>query len=573
MKSSNELPLQEQGSTPHADHSAAFPPREPAGYADHDGDTNDGSILEDDVARKRGKQAAGRYQPETKWRYNRTIFNQGITAAGTIVYKGTDPETAEHRFLLRHGWFVDGQRRTASKQVTASNASEAERKLGAWVQELRSGRILPRVVLTLGEYVEGPWRTRRLPRLAGSTLKSYDEIWNSRIKPFLGHLRIDQLTRGTVSDWVAKNGSGQTVTLTRRGSNGASFERQIRLSSKPRRVKNAKALLTTILGDLVDDGYLTQTPMPRPPRRKSRKESAEVQEVDNARDEEYWTRDEVAAFWAAGLPVARREQVLKYPRLRTARERRNGQSETRLDIMDPYGATLTFLFGAFGLAFGTRPGEGCAARWEDLEKAEDGWLLHVRASIGVPDADRLAVAGCPAWDRTLTKTGIKARVSDCSGFVDRYLLPFKAVQDDLLAAGKMQNPHGYIFARPDGQFYNPNRIREKWLQLLSGLGLRPITPYGLRHTHATLLLEDGVSINAISERLRHRDVTVTAKVYAHVTARLQQRTAGQVSAAGLVPAPNTASRAESDGAESDELTRVAIPGVLSFRDWRRRKEA
>jgi hypothetical protein len=191
----------------------------------------------------------------------------------------------------------------------------------------------------------------------------------------------------------------------------------------------------------------------------------------------------------------------------------------------------------------------------------------------MPDADLLSVAGCPAWDRTLTKTGVKARVSDCSGFVDRFLLPFKTLQEALVAAGKMQNPHGYIFARRDGQFYNPNRIREKWLQFLFGLGLRPISPYGLRHTHATLLLEEGVSINAISERLRHRDVTVTAKVYAHVTARLQQRTAGQVSVAGLVPAPSTSSRSLADVASGDEPTSAAIPGVVSFEEWRRRKEA
>jgi integrase len=299
-------------------------------------------------------------------------------------------------------------------------------------------------------------------------------------------------------------------------------------------------------------------------------------------EDQYWTREEVLEFWRKGLPVARGEAVLKYPRPRTRREVSQGRPDPRINKMSAYGAALTFIFGGFGLAFGTRPGEGCAARWSDLTPTEDGWLLDVSASIGKPDAIALVHADCPSWDRTLTKTGVAAHVSDNSGFVTGVLLPFRAMQEKLISEGKLHNPEGYIFARPNGSFYNPDRMREKWQHLLTGLGLRVIPPYGLRHTHATLLLEDGVSINAISARLRHADVTVTAKVYAHVTERLKQRTAGRVSAAGLVPAdaslrtqsdadpslevpPAPAGEALNEPAEDDKVVRLS--------SWRRRKHA
>jgi integrase len=538
---------------------------------------------EEEMGRKR-ERAAGRYKPESSWSVDRSIFNQGVTAAGagSIVYKGKDAATGKYKFLLRHQWFVDAERKTASKQITASNASDAERQLTAWVQQLRNGRIVPRVAGTLADYVEGPWRQRRIVRNAGSTLKTEDGIWNARIKPFLGHLRNDQLTREVLREWVAANASGQLQRRTARQADGTVMEREVRLSTKPRTVKNAKALLTTILNDLVEDGYLAQSPMPRPPRRKSRKERVQADSPAGVTDDQYWTREEVSEFWRLGLPVVRGEAVLKYPRRRTSKEVARGRVEPSFNRMNGYGAAMTFMFGAFGLAFGTRPGETCAARWSDLTRAGEGWLLDVSASIGRPDAIALVQAGCPSWDRTLTKTGVSAHVSDHSGFVERVLLPLRAMQDELIRQGKLKNPEGYIFVKPDGSFYNPDTMREKWQHLLNGLGLRRITPYGLRHTHATLLLEDGVSISAISQRLRHADVTVTAKVYAHVTERLKQRTAGRVGAAGLVPA-GAGLQPQADVPQPDEHVlglRVDVPAdaaegdkVVNLTMWRQRKQA
>lgn len=52
---------------------------------------------------------------------------------------------------------------------------------------------------------------------------------------------------------------------------------------------------------------------------------------------------------------------------------------------------------------------------------------------------------------------------------------------------------------------------------------RVITPHALRHTHASLLLAKGVSIDSISRRLGHRDSTVTRDIYLHIMEELKQR--------------------------------------------------
>jgi integrase len=45
----------------------------------------------------------------------------------------------------------------------------------------------------------------------------------------------------------------------------------------------------------------------------------------------------------------------------------------------------------------------------------------------------------------------------------------------------------------------------------------------LRHTAATLLLEAGVPLKVVSERLGHSSITLTADTYSHVTDALQSR--------------------------------------------------
>jgi integrase len=52
-----------------------------------------------------------------------------------------------------------------------------------------------------------------------------------------------------------------------------------------------------------------------------------------------------------------------------------------------------------------------------------------------------------------------------------------------------------------------------------------ITLHGLRHTHITHLLMDGVPINVVSKRAGHSTVTITLDVYGHVLEESQQELA------------------------------------------------
>ncbi len=60
--------------------------------------------------------------------------------------------------------------------------------------------------------------------------------------------------------------------------------------------------------------------------------------------------------------------------------------------------------------------------------------------------------------------------------------------------------------------------------------VKAITPHGLRHTCATLLLAAGVPAHVVQRRLGHRRVEMTLNIYSHVLPSMQQDAAAKLAA-------------------------------------------
>lgn len=73
---------------------------------------------------------------------------------------------------------------------------------------------------------------------------------------------------------------------------------------------------------------------------------------------------------------------------------------------------------------------------------------------------------------------------------------------------------------------------EKALAALGEDAIPAVTLKGLRHTHATLMLESGVHPKVVQERLGHSTITTTMNVYSHVTPTMQRDAVDRV--AGLL---------------------------------------
>ncbi len=70
-----------------------------------------------------------------------------------------------------------------------------------------------------------------------------------------------------------------------------------------------------------------------------------------------------------------------------------------------------------------------------------------------------------------------------------------------------------------------NLLRRWFRPLLKRAALPPVRFHDLRHTHATLMLQQGIHPKIVSERQGHSTVGLTLDTYSHVTPGLQEAAA------------------------------------------------
>lgn len=196
----------------------------------------------------------------------------------------------------------------------------------------------------------------------------------------------------------------------------------------------------------------------------------------------YWTADQLGGF----LELARTSEPRFYPLVRLA--------------------ALT----------GMRRGEVAGLRWQDV--GLDAGHLAVRHTITAIDDPNQGgmklVYGEP-------KSG-KGRRVDLDQDTVALLRSWKAQKaQDQLAMGGAWPAHGQVFTREDGAVFHPDTASAVFDRLVKASGLPRITFHGLRHTHATILLANGVPVKVVSERLGHATVQITLDTYGHVIPGLQ----------------------------------------------------
>jgi integrase len=76
-----------------------------------------------------------------------------------------------------------------------------------------------------------------------------------------------------------------------------------------------------------------------------------------------------------------------------------------------------------------------------------------------------------------------------------------------------------VFTTPEGGYLKPDSVTAKVCLLASKAGLKGASLHTLRHSHGSQLLSAGVSLPAVSKRLGHSSVYVTATVYSHALSK------------------------------------------------------
>ena len=88
-----------------------------------------------------------------------------------------------------------------------------------------------------------------------------------------------------------------------------------------------------------------------------------------------------------------------------------------------------------------------------------------------------------------------------------------------------------VFSWPDGRPMLPGSVTHAFKKIARKAGLGQFHLHECRHTHASLLLQQGIHPKVVQERLGHANISITLDVYSHLTKGIQQAAALRFDAA------------------------------------------
>ena len=165
---------------------------------------------------------------------------------------------------------------------------------------------------------------------------------------------------------------------------------------------------------------------------------------------------------------------------------------------------------------GLRRSEALALRWRDVDLVL-GYISVNRTLHQL--TDKSFVFRQPKTEKSRRTVALPPSLSIVlrqhqeSQQKQRRLLAIAVFDDDL------------IFPQLDGSPLLPHLITNAWRRLVKQAGFQGVRLHDARHTHATLMLKQGVNAKIISERLGHSSVVITLDTYSQVLPGLQEAAA------------------------------------------------
>ena len=161
------------------------------------------------------------------------------------------------------------------------------------------------------------------------------------------------------------------------------------------------------------------------------------------------------------------------------------------------------------LATGLRRGELLGLKWEDID-LQNG-VIHVRRQVARVDGE-------------VKELPLKTKNSYRNISISRDAVA-------MLEEMEAHRSSDYVFPSSTGGPISPDSVNNMLHRVLKRAGLPSIRFHDLRHTFATLALQNGVDIKTVSGMLGHFSAGFTLDTYAHVTTSAQKeaaRTMGNV---------------------------------------------
>ena len=160
------------------------------------------------------------------------------------------------------------------------------------------------------------------------------------------------------------------------------------------------------------------------------------------------------------------------------------------------------------LTSGLRRGELLALLWTDL------------------DVENMTISVTKQVNRVNGQ--LKVSQPKTSNSIRTIPIPKQAV--DLLILEHEKHPDNpYMFPSPKtGTMYDPDSFRHTHEKILAAAGIEHIRFHDLRHTFATLSLQNGVDVKTLSNTLGHYSAGFTLDTYTHATQRMRREAADTI---------------------------------------------
>ena len=175
--------------------------------------------------------------------------------------------------------------------------------------------------------------------------------------------------------------------------------------------------------------------------------------------------------------------------------------------------------------YGLRRSEVVGLKWDAVDFEQN--TLEIRHTVATVRLDGKKVI--VESDTTKTKAS-KRTLPLVPVFRERLLALQEEQKENRKLCGRSYNKKydGYICVDPMGNLLMPNALSDSFQLVLRDYNLRRIRFHDLRHSCASLMVMNGVSMKQVQEWLGHSTFSTTADIYAHLDYKSKQGSAGVI---------------------------------------------
>ena len=188
---------------------------------------------------------------------------------------------------------------------------------------------------------------------------------------------------------------------------------------------------------------------------------------------------------------------------------------------------MGIMFAAF---YGLRRSEIIGLKWNAIDFTAKTITIRHTVNVATVDGKSTLISK----DRAKNKSSLRS-LPLVANFED-YLRKRKEKEDEfksICGNGYHYEYDGYIYVDETGCLVSPYFLTNNLKTVLSKNNMRRIRFHDLRHSCASLLLANGVTLKEIQDWLGHSDFSTTANIYAHLDKSSKERSAAVLAGAGI----------------------------------------